>query len=71
MRNLFTPVVLIAALGSSTFAATSPPAVARVSPSPTALRPSGKRDACADSWRRQATHVGTRVVFMKACVNKG
>ena len=73
MRNLFMSAVLIAALGSSTFAATYPPAATRAGPSPTALAPdvNAKREACADSWRRQATHVGTRAVFMKACVNKG
>ena len=75
MPNLFTPVVLITtlSLGSSTFAATSPPAAAHSGPSATALRhnTSSKRDACANSWRKQTMHVGTRVVFMKACVSKG
>ena len=75
MRNLFTPAALIATLvlGSPTLAATSPPAVARAVPSPTAVRAiaGSKHEACADSWRKQATHVGTRLVFMRACVNKG
>lgn len=73
MRTLLMPVVFIAALGSTSFAATSPPAAARDNPASATPRPSPlvKRQACADSWRKQAMHIGTRVVFMNACVNRG